>query len=462
MPKSMPSTEPAADAVWLRLQRYFDDWPELRERLRSALGWSHAEAGLAVREYQRFCWLCTQSTSVLSPSESVDQVWHQHLQYTRDYWGRFCPLVLGRSLHHEPGSSGREAVQRHRRQYAETLALYQQHFGPPPVRFWPSPAQQPQYRIRPLRPRASIRHRFRLGWTALIALATPATAAAAQWAWGPLDWAGPQFLLLFMSLMPLSVLISQLLRRAVSNRGAVGMRLPTPLELAWLAGGAERYMDAAVTALMSGGWVRWDAQAGSLQSTGNDSSATPELRRVLNALRLEPRPARLRRQLRAVLRPVQEELIRQGWSPDPAAASRAQWGAALLPTMLLALGVAKIGIGIERDRPVAFLVVLCSVLALYVVGMLLSKPRCTREGRAVLQRARRQHVAEQRAPRTTDLPLAVALLGTAALSGSAFADYHQGRVPGDSGGSGCSGSTGGGGDGGGGGSGCGGCGGGGD
>jgi uncharacterized protein (TIGR04222 family) len=152
-------------------------------------------------------------------------------------------------------------------------------------------------------------------------------------------------------------------------------------------------MDTAITTLMSGGWGRWEASAGTLLSTGKDSSAAPELRRVLNALRLQPRPARLRRQLRAVLRPVQEELSRQGWSPDAAAAACAQWAAALL-----VLGLAKTAIGIERERPVLFLVLLCSLLALYCVAAALSKPRCTREGRAVLKRAHATRGRATRAP----------------------------------------------------------------
>ncbi|WP_443026122.1 glycine-rich domain-containing protein, partial [Sphingomonas sp. CCH9-H8] len=64
-----------------------------------------------------------------TPSDAVDQAWHLHLTYTRDYWEHFCPDVLGRALHHGPTAGGADEHRRYYRQYAETLARYEAAFG---------------------------------------------------------------------------------------------------------------------------------------------------------------------------------------------------------------------------------------------------------------------------------------------------------------------------------------------
>jgi hypothetical protein len=74
----------------------------------------------------------------LTPSQEVDEVWHQHLIHTRDYWQQFCPQVLGIALHHGPTRGGQAEKRRYREQYARTLAAYERWFGPPPLVFWPA------------------------------------------------------------------------------------------------------------------------------------------------------------------------------------------------------------------------------------------------------------------------------------------------------------------------------------
>jgi hypothetical protein len=79
----------------------------------------------------------------VTPSDAVDQAWHLHLTYSRDYWQRFCPDVLGRELHHQPTEGG--AGQQHLffEQYAETLKSYETVFGHcAPADLWPSAARR--------------------------------------------------------------------------------------------------------------------------------------------------------------------------------------------------------------------------------------------------------------------------------------------------------------------------------
>jgi hypothetical protein len=111
------------------------------ERLARDNGWSRAEAGRAIEEYRRFCFLAVTAGHPVTPSDQVDQVWHLHLTYTRDYWERFCPL-LGRPLHHGPTAGGNDERHRYFSQYAETLRSYESVFGSPPADLWPDAARR--------------------------------------------------------------------------------------------------------------------------------------------------------------------------------------------------------------------------------------------------------------------------------------------------------------------------------
>ncbi len=44
-------------------------------------------------EYRRFAFLAATAGHPVTPSDAVDQAWHLHLTYSRDYWDRFCPLL---------------------------------------------------------------------------------------------------------------------------------------------------------------------------------------------------------------------------------------------------------------------------------------------------------------------------------------------------------------------------------
>lgn len=100
--------------------------------------WPLAFAHQAITEYKKFCFLTVISPTPVTPGEEVDEVWHLHLLYSRDYWDVWCPVVLGAVLHHDPADAMAESQQVCREQYAATLALYESFFGPPPVAFWPA------------------------------------------------------------------------------------------------------------------------------------------------------------------------------------------------------------------------------------------------------------------------------------------------------------------------------------
>jgi len=113
------------------------------QRLSRENGWKPDFTARVFREYMRFCFLARHAGHAVTPSDAVDQAWHLHLTYSRDYWDRFCPQVLGMELHHGPTAGGAVEGGRYYNQYAATLQSYERLFGQlPPDDIWPSAVQR--------------------------------------------------------------------------------------------------------------------------------------------------------------------------------------------------------------------------------------------------------------------------------------------------------------------------------
>jgi hypothetical protein len=106
--------------------------PLLRQKLSRALFCLPTECDQALSETIKFLYLAAASTEgQLTPSVRIDLAWHEFILFTRTYQ-HFCETNFGKLIHHEP--SDNHAV--NSQQYADTLALYRQRFGEPPVEFW--------------------------------------------------------------------------------------------------------------------------------------------------------------------------------------------------------------------------------------------------------------------------------------------------------------------------------------
>ena len=132
--------------LWLRLKEHNLDFEggefPFSKRLARDNGWTQHFAQQTIEEYKKFIYLCVVSGREMTPSDEVDQVWHLHLTYTRDYWGAFRE-VLGADLHHGPTKGGVEEGARYLDNYESTLRHYQQEFGEaPPQDQWPPAARR--------------------------------------------------------------------------------------------------------------------------------------------------------------------------------------------------------------------------------------------------------------------------------------------------------------------------------
>lgn len=110
------------------------------DRLARENRWTLEFTHRAVLEYKRFIYLICITHLPMTPSEVVDEVWHLHLLYTRDYWKVFCGEILNREIHHGPTEGGSQERQKYETLYLQTYQQYLAHFGSlPPEDIWPVP-----------------------------------------------------------------------------------------------------------------------------------------------------------------------------------------------------------------------------------------------------------------------------------------------------------------------------------
>lgn len=435
---------PAAIALWRSVRAHRFDDPDaaldLPRRLAREQGWSLAQAEAAIEEYRRFCFLIALGeageapTLELTPSVAVDRVWHLHLCYTRDYWQRFCPNALGMDLHHGPTRGGNREACRFHQQYADTLARYERYFGLPPVQFWPPASLRfapPAYAIQ-VDPRRYWLIPKPLAMRPLQAMATLAAllaAVLASQAWAlpanPLDWTAGPFLRLYLGLGAVALVFGLWLRWLLRDTGAAASGEIDTFGLAYLSGGPERCIDAAVAQMLGAGQVVWDESNARLQLQVAPADLTPPLDAVARCVAADGAPASVLRRAQRSLSQVRRELERRSLLLSRADAWRIRSFSALPLLLVLCLGMAKILVGSMRDKPVGWLLLISVVLMVAALVALLRQPQTSRAGDAAVAAAKVRHERALRAPRPQELGLAVALLGTAALSGTAYAAYHQ-------------------------------------
>ncbi|HDY97732.1 MAG TPA: hypothetical protein ENH72_04495 [Pseudomonas sabulinigri] len=110
----------------LDFKRLKHKYTESSEAEMAASEWDMAEL-----EYRRFLTLKRLYPTIsLVPSKTVDALWHAHILDTRAY-RTDCHKVFGRFVDHYPyfGIYGEEDYQELKNAFAQTVALYEKHFG---------------------------------------------------------------------------------------------------------------------------------------------------------------------------------------------------------------------------------------------------------------------------------------------------------------------------------------------
>src|SRR6185369_14840050 len=87
----------------------------------------------------KFSYLGVIAGHPVSPSDAVDQAWHLHQLYSREYWEHFCPDILGAPFHHGPTKGGEEENSKFEHLYEKTKNSYLRIFHEePPEDIWPA------------------------------------------------------------------------------------------------------------------------------------------------------------------------------------------------------------------------------------------------------------------------------------------------------------------------------------
>ncbi|MFY0562445.1 TIGR04222 domain-containing membrane protein [Archangium lansingense] len=294
----------------------------------------------------------------------------------------------------------------------------------------------------------------------------------------PLDWSGGEFLAAYIPYVVVLLIAAKVWQSTLNQPSeepqSAELKLD-PYQVAALQH-RESAVTTAVASLVHDGVLRWE-DGGVLRAVGQPPASAGPFERAVHAALSSPvgEVATLHEKVDRALDGLEEGLRRRGFLMNPEVAARCrQYPMALYFGAGLGLGLMKLMVGISRDRPVGFLLmllVLGAVLGFWVLGR---KPRRSRRGDKALAKLRQDNEPLRTTAKadgawgtmnSASVAMSVALFGTGLLAAAGMADLRAYLVPpgSGSGGGGGGGGDSGGGDGGGGcGGGCGGCGGGGD
>ncbi|MBN8502138.1 MAG: TIGR04222 domain-containing membrane protein [Sphingomonadales bacterium] len=270
----------------------------------------------------------------------------------------------------------------------------------------------------------------------------------------PLNLTGSLFVMLYLAVLACAWTAGLVLAAWLRPPGRRG-RIQSEDDVAVLAGGGVRLAEAVTVRLLAN---RKLVQSGFKQFEAVDRTGgeTPVERAILNIAR----PAGWKSLVMAAaseMSAIERRLAACGLLLDTAQLVKIRSIVVAPLVMAMGFGLTRLVTGLAGGHPVGVLIMLLIGTGLLIIWQFFRTARATQAGLAVLQEERDRHARLCRAPMSDEMGLAVALFGTAVLSGSALTAFHEMRQRSDAGSntdSGCDGDSGGGGCGG-----CGGCGG---
>jgi len=106
------------------------DLTPMIERVMKEKRWTRRMAETAAHFYRNYLFLVKKygdDIPTLGPTKQMDEIWHAHILYTRDYRA-FCEKVFGGYLDHQPNSEDHEMTGEN---LNILLSLHEKEFGEP-------------------------------------------------------------------------------------------------------------------------------------------------------------------------------------------------------------------------------------------------------------------------------------------------------------------------------------------
>lgn len=243
------------------------------------------------------------------------------------------------------------------------------------------------------------------------------------------DLNGPTFLGVYVLLLFVAVLWSVKRRQSVLDKfslpGAAETLLTDPYEIAYLAGGAPRCAQVVVVKLIQCGAVKWERtrilKESRLVAVGQAEPGFNEIERMvfISLLSYGKKGMALNDVSRLVstkLSGIESRLAKLGLRPTASEASGRGCFIILPMFALMVFGIVKLVIGVSRDKPVLFLIILIILTFIAAAIIAAHKKKLTPAGEDLLGRMRADNA------RPSDMePLNASLCGIALLGISAAA-----------------------------------------
>lgn len=302
----------------------------------------------------------------------------------------------------------------------------------------------------------------------------------------PFDLPGPQFLVVYVTVLAVgtvaAVIVRRMLRGPVATSASDESLELTPCEVACLASGRRLAVDTTLAALVQRQLLTVDAVNKKFRADGSATLTDPVEKAVYRAASSRPEGAtvrEIRKEAGSAVVEVEDRLASAGLFVPASRKWAMRFASAGIIAVVFFFGKEKLAIGMNRGKPIVFLAILLGITAIIGFVFLLKRIRRSRRGDKQLAKLQRDHAALRTTAETqpaglsnSDLIFAMCLFGPTMLAHGPLDDVRQMLHPPHLGGSGCGGGTscgagggcgggGGGGGCGGGGGGCGGCGGGG-
>lgn len=457
------------DAIlWHKIQSFELDIPGARlpfcARLARDNGWTLDFARRVSEEYKKFLFLACVAGHPVTPSDEVDQAWHLHLTYSRSYWDELCAEVLERPLHHEPTRGGAPEGAKFENWYEKTRASYRQHFGcEPPADIWPPSAvrfgdaqyfrrinlkrawvvPKPQFNTR-LGACFNAGTRTQMAPVAVAALVVPAVLAgcSASHSLNPLNWYGSEFLGLFWSLFAVIAVLLTVVMYWLGHPhdSQFPSQVPSVYSVARLSEAGALTVDAALASLHQRGDITFGTN-GFIAPIAGHTPTHPFEQQVWARIGAGNSLGAVRSAMDDTLGAFDTQLVGLGLLRSPEARKAAglwiffAWGTLLL------FGIAKIVVGLNRERPVGFLAVSCLIVGAVALIWVNKMPRLTSRGAKYLAHLRAQTARQAPPPNglaadealldaaTLGLVMGVALWGYSELDGLGLADLRRQLQP---------------------------------